>query len=88
MLHYNQCSYMCKSNLDLSNHIKRIHDETFQKYSCDQCSYKAERQDYLKKKHVQSKHDNVRYLCHICGHQATRKQYLASHLEKVHKNTN
>ena len=79
-----KCSYICKTETALSDHNRKKHDETFQRFNCDQCTYSADRKDNLKK-HIESLHDNVRFPCDICEYQATRKQNLASHLQKVHK---
>ena len=47
----NICHKVYKSNAGLSTHIKSVHEEN--RYSCDQCQYKARAKSDLKR-HIQS----------------------------------
>ena len=83
-IYCDQCEYKTKLKCRFNEHQKKKHDGNFQKFQCDQCDYQCVRSDYLKK-HIQSKHEKIRYPCDQCGYQATRRQYLNKHLETIHK---
>ena len=37
------------------------------------------------KRHVESKHEGVRYPCMKCDYVTTRKNYLEAHIESIHE---
>jgi len=53
------------------------------KHSCGQCDFKTNRKQILQK-HVQCKHEGVRYLCDQCDYKATEMSSLRSHIKSQH----
>ena len=57
-----------------------MHIENLSKYQCSQCDskfkFKGDR-----KKHIQAKHEGIRFSCHYCAYQATTKQDLKKHID-------
>ena len=56
-------------------------DETW--YSCDQCDYKTNRNDNLKR-HMKA-HSKSKIYCEECGHQCLSEKKLEKHKEKAHR---
>ena len=49
-------------------------------YLCSQCEYIASKASHLKK-HVESKHEGVRYPCLLCEYVATLESVLKRHVK-------
>ena len=54
-------------------------------YECNQCDYKASRQDSLTS-HIQSKHEGVKYACNQCDQQFTTQGNLRNHIQSKREN--
>ena len=54
------------------------------KFACEQCSYKATKQDHLNQ-HIKSIHEGVKYPCDQCNHKATTPSDLRKHVKSVHE---
>ena len=55
-----------------------------QELACDQCDYQTTKQSSLTR-HIQSKHEGVKYACDQCDYQAARKDSLTKHIQSVHE---
>ena len=55
------------------------------KNNCKECNYTASTKKTLKK-HVQAKHENIRYSCADCEYKATTNPSLQIHREAIHEN--
>ena len=51
--------------------------------ACDPCDYNATDKKSLTR-HIQSKHEGVKYACDQCDHQATQQSNLRTHIKKKH----
>ena len=52
-------------------------------YECESCQKRFTRKDVLTR-HIQSKHDGVKFACNQCNYQATWQQTLARHIKEKH----
>ena len=52
--------------------------------SCDQCDYQATQQSNLTR-HIQTKHEGIKYACDQCDFLATQQVHLRTHLKKKHQ---
>ena len=63
-----------------SSQILKTSEESF---DCDKCGSKFTQKKNLVR-HIQSKHEGVKYACNHCEHQATTKGNLKSHIQRKH----
>jgi len=54
------------------------------RHKCEQCDFHSTSKSNLKK-HVQSKHDGIRYFCDQCDHITTQNSHLKAHIRSKHK---
>ena len=64
------------------NYIETTHEESW--YPCNQCDYKATREEHLKK-HKEYKHEGVRYPCDKCDYKGITEGKLKVHKESKHQ---
>ena len=69
--------------------LRNIRESQLQKntdgmFECDQCESKFLRKDHLKR-HIQSKHEGVRYACNQCDYQASYNCDLRRHIQSKHE---
>ena len=71
-----------------NNEERKKYTKTKWKYSkkCYQCDFTAKQRNHLKV-HVDSNHDNVRYICDQCDYTATQKDQLKYHVESNYDET-
>ena len=79
-----------EENSDEKSNVKNgsysLSNKNTSMYQCSQCDskfkFKGDR-----KKHLRSKHEGIRYPCHICAYQATIPQDLKKHIN-IHEGVN
>ena len=77
---------ICKLSVSkkyLSTHIKKIHEEEGELFSCDSCDFKTKYKGEVKK-HKDAVHFGLRHRCELCGKDFARPQGLATHKKRMH----
>ena len=69
------------ASLRQSGHTTTKHEGA--KYACDQCEYKANRQETLTS-HIQARHEGVEYACDHCNYKTLWKTNLHIHKKANH----
>ena len=67
-----------------SSNQRKLQNNSEGMFDCDQCESKYTQQGSLTR-HIQSKHEGVKYTCNKCDHQATTQHSLKIHVQSRHE---
>lgn len=77
-----QCHKNFATKKGLMNHIRDVHLQMRQLF-CDQCDYRTARSVELRR-HIQVKHEGMRFICEVCGVETTTQSHLNFHVKQRH----
>ena len=80
---YEDCDKEFNFQSSYKDHVKKFHLNIKQYHNCSKCSYKSTNKTHLKR-HIESKHEGLRFECNECGKQFSSKKTLEQHYSFFH----
>ena len=77
------CDKKLSTKNGMMHHIDAIHNGNGVQLSCDQCGHQSTTPGNLRR-HIQIKHEGVKFQCDQCLFQANRKDRLKEHVNNTH----
>ena len=81
----NLCSFAGKFRINLTTHMRRVHEHCEETLQCPQCSYTSPFKENLRT-HIHTVHGAKSFQCHLCPKSFCKKHQLTKHQVRVHQN--